>query len=147
MRTLVVVPCGSSKVWAKRPDAGAVPAKDAYTGGPFVMNRRYAERFGDDWVILSAKYGFLAPEDLIPEPYEVTFKRKGTNPIGFDALRRQVGERQLGAFDVVLGLGGAEYRAAIEAAFSGADAELRFPFAGLTLGRCLQATKRALDGP
>lgn len=145
MRTLVVVPCGSSKVWAKRSDAGAVPAKDAYIGGPFVMNRRYAERFGDEWVILSAKYGFLAPDDLIPGPYEVTFKRKRTNPIGFDALRRQEGERSLGAFDVVIGLGGAEYRAAIEAAFADKGLELRFPFAGLPLGLSLQATKRAID--
>ena len=55
-------------------DAGATPAADAYTGAPFTVNREYAEASGGDWVILSAKYGFLRPTDIIPGPYEVTFK-------------------------------------------------------------------------
>ncbi|MFD1732154.1 DUF6884 domain-containing protein [Deinococcus malanensis] len=63
---LVIVPCGASKIWAKQPDAGAVQAQDAYTGPPFVLHRQYAERFGDQWVILSAKYGFLQPKQLLP---------------------------------------------------------------------------------
>jgi hypothetical protein len=43
---------------------------------PFTVNRQYAEASGGDWVILSAKYGFLRPTDVIPGPYEVTFKRR-----------------------------------------------------------------------
>jgi len=39
------------------------------------VNREYAEHFGDRWVILSAKYGFLNPEDTIEGTYNVTFKR------------------------------------------------------------------------
>ncbi len=39
----------------KNPDIGTSPAKDAYVGSPFKVNRKYAECFGNEWVILSAK--------------------------------------------------------------------------------------------
>ena len=50
--TLVIVPCGRSKIWDTQPDIGAARACDAYTGTPFRLNRTYAEQFGDAWVIL-----------------------------------------------------------------------------------------------
>lgn len=78
---LVVIPCGRSKVWDRHPDSGPVPAAEAYTGAPFALNRRYAERFGNAWVILSAKYGFVAPTFLIIGPYEVSFKHPASYPI------------------------------------------------------------------
>jgi hypothetical protein len=55
--TLVVVPCGVSKIWKTERGRGAVPAKDAYVGGLFKLNRQYAEQYGDACVVLSAKYG------------------------------------------------------------------------------------------
>jgi hypothetical protein len=36
---------------------------------------QYAERFGDGWMALSAKYGFIAPDFIIAELFEVPFKR------------------------------------------------------------------------
>ena len=57
--TLVIVPCGKSKIWDRDPDAGPTAARAAYVGSPFKVNREYAETFGEAWVILSAKYGFL----------------------------------------------------------------------------------------
>jgi len=142
MRTLVVVPCGSKKIWAAHPDVGPVPAQDAYVGTPFRVNRGYAETIGDDWVILSARYGFLRPDDLIPGPYEVTFKRKSTQPVSVPVLRRQISRLGLSWYDRVIGLGGIEYRQALQAAF-GSEAALAFPFAGLALGYSLQAAKAA----
>ncbi len=65
---LVIVPCGCSKIWDRDPKRGPVAAAEAYTGTPFRLNRQYAECFGDAWVVLSAKYGFIAPEFSIPEP-------------------------------------------------------------------------------
>ena len=56
-------------------------AQDAYTGAPFSLNRKFAETFADSWLILSAKYGFIDPESMVPGPYNVTFKRKATAPI------------------------------------------------------------------
>lgn len=145
--TLVIVPCGASKIWAKQPDVGAVMAKDAYTGPPFVLHRQYAERFADTWVILSAKYGFLAPEDLLPGPYEVTFKKASTGPIVVARLQEQVRTLGLDQAEHVVGLGGVEYRRAIDGAFYGTGLSLAFPFAGLSLGYTMQAVKRAIQEP
>lgn len=142
---LVVVPCGSAKVWDKRPGIGPVAARDAYTGAPFILNREYAERFGTAWVILSAKYGFVRPSDEIPGPYNVTFKRRSTGPVATATLRAQVEQMALGDFEEVIGLGGKEYRAALTDAFNGLGVALRFPFAGLPIGKMLQATRRAID--
>jgi len=143
---LVIVPCGKAKIWDKHPDAGPTAAAEAYTGPPFTVNREYAERAGGDWVILSAKYGFLRPADLIPGPYDTTFKRRSTSPIGFGALRRQVHQMGLDRYSEVIGLGGKEYRAAAEAAFAGTRVRLAFPFADLALGPTMSATKRATAG-
>lgn len=140
---LVIVPCGKAKIWAKHPQAGPTAAADAYVGAPFTVNRRYAQQSGGDWVILSAKHGFLRPADVVPGPYETTFKRRSTNPIGPAALREQVGQMELGLYGEVIGLGGKEYRAAIEAAFEGTPVRLSFPFAQLPIGKAMAATKLA----
>jgi hypothetical protein len=63
--TLVLVGCGDAK--ADDPRA----AKDLYTSNYFSLKRRYAQEYGDEWAILSAKYGLLDPEAEI-EPYDVT---------------------------------------------------------------------------
>jgi len=137
------VPCGLSKIWDKYPDAGPTAAADAYIGPPFRVNRSYAKRADGDWVVLSAKYGFLRPTDVVPGPYNTTFKLPSTNPIGVGALREQVERMGLDRYSNVVGLGGKEYRAAIEAAFEGTQVLLSFPFAGLPIGKAMQATKRA----
>ena len=92
-RILVIVPCGLAKIWDKDPYAGPTPARDTYTGAPFRVNSEYAERFGDSWVILSAKYGFLNPDDIVEGPYNVTFKRRSPRPIDGAALRQQALDR------------------------------------------------------
>jgi hypothetical protein len=140
---LVIVACGKRKIWDKYPEAGPTAAPEAYIGSPFKVNRSYAERAGGDWMILSAKYGFLLPTDIVPGPYNTTFKVRSTNPIGFAALREQVEQMGLDCYDDVVGLGGKEYRAAIEAAFQGKQPRLSFPFARLPMGEAMSATKRA----
>jgi hypothetical protein len=141
---LVIVPCGRAKVWAKHPDAGPTPARDAYTGPPFIVNREYADASGGDWVILSGKYGFILPTYVIPGPYEATFTRRSTHPIGVDALQEQVRRMGLDRYAEAIGLGGKEYRAAVEAAFAGTSVVLRFPFSGLRVGEAMGASKRAI---
>lgn len=144
---LVVVPCGRSKIWSKQPSAGPTVAKDAYTGSPFKLNRRFAEREGYDWIILSAKYGFISPDFVLPVPYEITFKRKSSGPVKPEALKQQVEDLRLDQYVDVIGLGGKEYRAAIVAAFEDTVIEPRFPFAGLPIGKAMQATKHAIEQP
>lgn len=141
---LVIVPCGQKKVWDRTPSAGPTAARDAYTGPPFGINKAFAERFGEAWVILSAKYGFIEPEFEIPEPYNITFKKRRTEPITAEQLREQVRQNNLARFTTIIGLGGKEYREAIELAFAGAAPRLCFPFSGLPIGKMMQATKRAI---
>lgn len=143
-KVLVIVPCGFSKIWDKNPDAGPTIAMDAYKGSPFKVNRQYAECFGTKWIILSAKYGFIWPNYEIPDSYEVTFKRKASHPVTKEVLRMHVKDRGLDQFPSVVGLGGKEYRLAIADAFQGLNVDLQFPFAGLPIGKSMQATKKAI---
>lgn len=140
---LVVVPCGKAKIWAREPQAGPVAAARAYTGPPFLAHRAYAEAAGGDWVVLSAKWGFLRPDDEVPGPYDVTFNDRRTRPIDLLALRQQVRPRGLDGYADVVGLGGEEYRAAVRVAFGLTGARITFPFAGLPLGRMVQAVRAA----
>jgi len=90
--TLVVISCGKAKLWDRALGAGPHPAKDAYTGSLFRLCRRYAEaRAPGAWAILSAKYGFLHPDDLITQ-YNTRFGRDA-DAIGVEDLRRQWLER------------------------------------------------------
>lgn len=126
--------------------SGPTLAKDAYTGSPFKVNRRYAEQKGTNWIILSAKYGFISPDFEIAGPYEVTFKRKSSGPVTIEVLKEQIADFKLDQYADIIGLGGKEYRAAITAAFEGKIIEPRFPFSGLPIGKAMQATKRATEG-
>ena len=53
MVALVIVPCGKSKIWDKKPEVSNVKARDVYTGAPFKVNREYAENFGFDWALVA----------------------------------------------------------------------------------------------
>ena len=141
---LVIVPCGQKKIWDRNPGVGATTAKNAYTGPPFGINKAFAKQFGETWCILSAKYGFIDPDFRIVGPYNITFKKKRTGPITTDQLREQVRQQNLRRFTTVIGLGGKEYREAIELAFAGTTAQLCFPFSGLPIGKAMQATKSAV---
>jgi Family of unknown function (DUF6884) len=144
MTMLIIVPCGRAKIWTKHPDLGPTRARDAYIGTPFKVNREYAERFADEWFVLSAKYGFLRPNDIIPGPYNVTFKDKRTGPIPLEHLVQQVEKEQLNRLEPVIGLGGKEYREVITQAFSPFQVGAHFPFAGMSLFRMLAAIKKAV---
>lgn len=62
-RTVVLVGCVKSK------QTKTVAAKDLYTSDLFLARRRFAERFGDQWFILSALHGLVDPEQSLA-PYE-----------------------------------------------------------------------------
>ncbi len=141
---LVIVPCGQQKIWDKFPDHGPTPARNAYTGSPFVVNRTYAEHFAERWVILSAKYGFIPPDFAIPGPYNVTFKQPSTHPVDVATLHDQIQAQQLDTFDSIIGLGGKDYRGIVEHAFAGTSVRLHFPFAGLKLGLAMRAANEAI---
>jgi hypothetical protein len=141
---LVIVPCGQNKIWDDDPERGPAKAKDAYTSLYFGLNRAYAEAFASRWVILSAKYGFILPDSLIPGPYNVTFKDRRSNPVEVPRLIEQIKELRLNDVPKVIGLGGKEYRAMIKRAFASFPCALSFPFSGLPIGLAMQPTRRAI---
>ena len=51
----------------------------------------------------------------------------------------------LNKYGKVVGLGGKEYRSAMEAAFEPYGVELQFPFAGLPIGKAMRANKDAVE--
>ncbi len=141
---LVIVPCGQAKIWTKSPNIGGVQARLAYTGAPFKLNRAYAEHFANRWVVLSAKYGFIAPDFVIPGPYNVTFKRKNPPPVDVVTLCEQIERQRLQVSDPIIVLGGKDYRRTAQEAFAPWSVRLLSPFAGLPIGKMMQATKRAI---
>lgn len=145
MNTMCIVQCGGQKIWKKYPNIGPIRAKEAYTSPYFRKNRAYAERFGDDWMILSAKYGFLSPEDKI-EDYNVTFKLKKSRPISNQELKIQVSKKGLDKYSTILVLGGKEYLDAVKAAFSDTSCMIHSPFEGLSIFQRMHAIDHALKG-
>lgn len=110
MRTLCIVPCGSKKIWDKYPNAGATAAKEVYIGGFAKKCKQYAEIFYPlSWCILSAKYGFVLPDEVIPASYNVSFNDKSTSPISLSELSNQALQKGLNEFDEVMVLGGKNY--------------------------------------
>jgi hypothetical protein len=67
-KKIALVACVSKKASAP------MPARDMYTSDWFRKASAYAARVTDDWYILSAKYGLIAPDTVI-EPYDETLNR------------------------------------------------------------------------
>lgn len=141
---LCVVPCGSRKIWDKYPDAGPTRARDVYIGNFARTCIEYAEKFyPDSYVILSAKYGFLFPDELIPEDYNVTFNDPRTNPIGVEELRRQAEEKGLMKYGEIVVVSGSNYVNIARKVFSGK--RIITPLKGLGgMGPMISAMKRAI---
>ena len=128
---LCLVSCGAQKLFR------SAPAKDLYTSGLFRKTRTLVEAQGWPWFILSAKYGIVAPEQVI-EPYEKTLKmmyvpeRRDWADRCFDAL----GPHLAGVKSVVF-FAGAKYREFLVPALRGRGFEVHVPMAGLRIGEQL----------
>jgi len=122
VKTLCIIPCGNQKIWKKKPNAGPTPARDVYTGSFASKCRQYATTFyPDSYVILSAKYGFLWPDDIIPENYNVTFKKRSSNPISIPELAIIARSKGLLSFDELVVIAGREYVAMVRQVFQGKE--------------------------
>ena len=118
MRTICIIPCGSKKIWDKFPHAGPTPARDVYIVAFAGKCQEYAQTFyPDSYYILSAKYGFLSPDELIPQPYNVTFKDISTNPISVSQLAAIAREKGFADVDQIVVLAGKDYVRILRAVF------------------------------
>jgi len=132
-KTLVIVPCSKRKIWDSKPDAGSVAAKDAYISPYFKLCRAFAEKYGDQWLILSAKYGVIQPDFLI-ENYDIHFKAKTQQGvISSETVNSQLQSFGVEDFHRIIFLGGKAYHEVLERAL-GRSRKLYNPLLGLPIG-------------
>ncbi|AKG91841.1 hypothetical protein GAH_00828 [Geoglobus ahangari] len=141
---LCIVPCGSFKIWDVKPDAGPTKAKDVYIGSFAKTCIEYAEKFyPNSYVILSAKYGFLFPDEIIPENYNVTFNDPKTNPVSVEELRKQAEEKGLMKYEEIVVVAGSKYVRVVKRVFAGK--KILTPLRGLGgMGSMISAMKKAI---
>jgi hypothetical protein len=110
MNEFCIVACGKKKIWDKDISAGPVKSKDLYTG---IFTRKcieYAEKYyKKSYYILSAKHGFLHPEETVENPYIECFHLTDTNPITKEALILQIRNKKLDEYEKIIILGGNYY--------------------------------------
>ena len=96
----------------------------------------------DDWYILSAKYGLLAPEQIV-SPYELTLNRMPKDQR--EAWAKQVQGQLTSVLPVnaeVVLLAGARYRDELEPFLRERGHSVVVPLRGLSMGRQLAWLKR-----
>ncbi len=62
--------------------------------------------FFENWVILSAKHGFLRPNDIVLENYDLAFDSKSDKVISIEQLQKQMVDKSLLQFDEIVLLAG-----------------------------------------
>ncbi|MCT2534265.1 hypothetical protein NC661_09950 [Aquibacillus koreensis] len=144
MKQLCIIPCGKKKIWDLDNSRGAVKAKDAYVGTFHYLCEQYATMFFHEWVILSAKHGFLLPEDIVDGNYDVTFNMKSDQIISLDKLRQQIRTKRLDVYQDVVVLTGKKYKPIIYASFMNVE-RIQFPLLGTKgIGHMQQLLKRSI---
>lgn len=99
-------PLRQEKIWDVHSDTGPVRAEDAYLSPFHQACEQYAKAFFDEWVILSAKHGFLRPDDIVPGNYDVTFGTGHPEIMALDEPRRQFHEKGFSDIEELVMLGG-----------------------------------------
>lgn len=144
MSQLSIIPCGIKKIWDKQPECGPVSACEAYIGTFHTLCQRYAEAFTDNWVVLSAKHGYLLADDTVDGPYDLTFNQNSDAIISNACLQTQVQAKRLNQYDELIVLTGRKYKKVIEASF-GAEFPANYPLLGYNgIGYMQQALKHAV---
>lgn len=137
-----IVSCGKAKV---KGSVQKVRAKDLYTSTLFLKSRAFAESIGNNWDILSAKYGLLPPWRLV-ESYEETVKSKSREEVEqwkldtVDQVGRMVELRKV---ETLVLLGGEDYVRHLNDAFPDISFQ---PLKGLEIGERLRWLKYANAG-
>jgi hypothetical protein len=142
-KTLCIVSCGRKKIWDRDPTARKVRASEAYIGQFSRKCSEYAKKFyPDSWCYLSAKHGFLFPNEKIPGQYNVSFLKNTQCKSLQKKFILQIREKHLDRYDSIVLLGGKRYFAAIEPLFS---SKLTNPLQGLRgIGWMMQAINIAI---
>jgi len=141
--TIILVGCVSQK------EPTPMPARHLYTGELFRRRRRFAEKSGSQWFVLSALYGLVDPETVV-EPYDVALKRLSKDDQRAWGLR--VAKQLEARFGSLRGLtfevhAGEEYATALVRPLQERGAALERPLKGLRIGEQLQWYDRHASAP
>lgn len=114
-----------------------------YTSSWFLMARGLVEKTGQPWFILSAKYGLVSPDTVIP-PYDQTLNTMGVadRRAWADRVQKQMGEMLPDADEVIV-LAGVRYRENLMTYLGGRFPRVSIPMEGLQIGRQLSWMKNA----
>ncbi|MFS0655815.1 DUF6884 domain-containing protein [Bacillus sp. 179-C3.3 HS] len=145
MKRVCIIPCGAKKIWDVNPEAGSQPADLVYLSPLHQRTKIYAQTFFSDWLILSAKHGFLKADDIIHEHYDVAFGTPHAEQMTQEELRCQFHEKNLSAYDELVILGGKKYRKVIDPLLL-PHQRANYPLAPYQgIGYMLQALKTAAE--
>lgn len=140
MGKIYLVSCVRSKL------ADSALAKDLYDSRWFKSARRYAEKKGCPWYVLSAKHGIVHPDCWIA-PYDQTLNKMSA------ANRRQWADRVLAQLephleevDSVVFLAGKRYREFLDVPLQSRGLATCGPMEGLRIGEQLRWLKEKTHG-
>ena len=138
-RTVALVACVGKKQPTPR------PARELYCSDWFRKASAYADRVSDDWYILSAEHGLVAPATVIA-PYDKTLKRMptGARRAWAKQILHNLGQ-VLQPGDRVVILAGRDYRAHLMASLREMGCLVEIPMEGLAIGQQLAWLKRQLE--
>lgn len=145
MSSLCILPCGAKKIWDVDPQAGPTAAKHVYKSALHKACRRYAETFAERWVILSAKHGFLLPDDIVPGQYDVGFQHKDRDVVTAERLKEQMVHKQLDVYTDVIVLGGKKFVKVLSPLFD-SSYTVRYPLGDCKgIGYMMQRLNQAVE--
>ncbi|MDA2184122.1 hypothetical protein PDN25_18760 [Bacillus cereus] len=143
MKRLCIIPCGKKKIWDKHSDYGPMEAKDVYISPFGKACQAYATMFFENWVILSAKHGFLRPSDIVLENYDLAFDSKSDEVISIEQLQKQMVDKSLLQFDEIVLLAGKKHKKVVSKLYP--EEMITYPLEGCKgIGYMLQRLKEAV---
>lgn len=122
-KILVITSC--SKLKNGEPEKTILPAKDLYAGPLFSKVQRYCTVKNFDFMILSAKYGLIHPDDEI-----LCYEKRLSTSEDIDEIRDKVSrefQKISDKYDQVLVIAGEKYRSALEDVWDDRFITLRAP--------------------
>ncbi|EKS8364687.1 DUF6884 domain-containing protein [Bacillus thuringiensis] len=143
MKRLCIIPCGKKKIWDKHSNYGPMEAKDVYISPFGKACQAYASMFFENWVILSAKHGFLRPNDIVLKNYDLAFDSKSDEVISIEKLQKQMVDKSLLQFDEIVLLAGKKHIKVVTKLYP--EEMITYPLEGCKgIGYMLQRLKEAV---
>ncbi len=143
---LVIVTCGKQKIWDYKPMVGSIPAREVFISSYFKTNREYGEKIADDWIIYSTKFGFISPDKVIDENYNV--EPGAEDEVEVAILQKQIRDMNLDRFDEVEILCGHGIALRIKEAFRKegiGNAHITEPLKSLMFSARMKKVERAIS--